>query len=297
MIHCDVRGSEAYCGTQCHINIHEQGGAAQVAGVTLCTFPNNPDGTFDLKQVSACIRDPNNVHEPLSKLLLVENTLNGKVLPMDWIAEASTLAKNHDLRMHLDGARFWNAVTASGVSPHELASHFDSVTFCLSKGLGAPVGSLLCGSKTFINKARRIRKVIGGGMRQVGVLAAAGLVALEEIVPMLAQDHKRAWRLAKEINEVGEKKGFSVDMATMHTNIVFLHIREDVALAKEFLTRLEKVEIEDREEERFIVRGFALGGNTARLVLHHQISDELLDGAVRKIRKVISEYSNLECTN
>lgn len=187
--HCDVRGSEVYCGNESHVFLHEQGGSAQIAGATLCLLPNNADGTFDLKSLVSAIRT-DRIHEPISKLIIVENTINGKVVPQSWIKELMMIAKKHNLKMHLDGARLWNASVASKISAKELVAPFDSVTFCLSKGLGAPVGSVLCGSKSFIADARRRRKVLGGAMRQVGVIAAAGLVALEQTVPRLVHDHK-----------------------------------------------------------------------------------------------------------
>ncbi|XP_043685678.1 probable low-specificity L-threonine aldolase 2 isoform X1 [Vespula pensylvanica] len=284
MTHCDVRGSEAYCGEESHTILHEQGGAAQLGGVTLCPLPNNPDGSFDLALLRNKLRN-DRLHEPISKLVIVENTINGKIVPQDWIIELAGLAKSCDLKLHLDGARIWNVVTASNVSAKDLVSVFDSVTFCLSKGLGAPIGSLLCGNKCFIKKARRIRKVLGGGMRQVGIIAAAGLVALEEIVPLLKEDHKRAALIARAINDLNSET-FTVDEKTVQTNIVFVNIRSKFITSVNFAERLLQVQ-EDVEDDRIMIKCLPLTRTTVRFVLYHEITDTMLEAVIRKITYVI----------
>lgn len=233
MVHCDVRGSEAYCGDLAHCLLYEQAGSAQIAGVNLRTLKNNNNGTFDLQELELKLRR-NRDHEPISKLVLVENTLNGKIVPQNWINELVLFCKKHNLKLHMDGARLWNASIASKIAAKDIVSGFDSVTFCLSKGLGAPVGSLLCGTKKFIENARRIRKVLGGGMRQVGILAAAGLVALEHI-PNLANDHKRAFTLASAIHNI-QSSVFLVDLTTVQTNMVFMEVDSNIVHAKNSLT-------------------------------------------------------------
>ncbi|KAI4495507.1 hypothetical protein M0802_008721 [Mischocyttarus mexicanus] len=289
MVHCDERGSEAYCGEESHMILHEQGGAAQLAGVTLYPLPNNPDGSFNLSLLQEKFRT-DRLHEPISKLIIVENTINGKVVPQDWIIELAKLAKSRNLKLHLDGARIWNAAVASNVSVEELASVFDSVTFCLSKGLGAPVGSLLCGNVSFIRKARRIRKVLGGGMRQVGILAAAGLVALEEIVPLLKEDHKKAALIAKAINDLNSK-AFTVDEKSVQTNIVFVNIRSKYFTSKNFVERLVQVE-DDKEDNQVIIKCLPLTSTTVRFVVYHEITETMLNAAIRKIRYVINSMED-----
>lgn len=288
--HCNVRGSEAYCGNESHVFLHEQGASAQIAGVSLCTLPNNDDGTFDVKKLESMIRT-DRIHEPISKLVLVENTINGKIIPQLWVKELMTVVKKHDLRTHLDGARLWNASVASGISAKELAAPFDSVTFCLSKGLGAPVGSVLCGSRSFIADARRRRKVLGGAMRQVGVIAAAGLVALKETVPQLAEDHRRASAIAQAIVKLNSKI-FSVNMKTVHTNIIFINVNSERGVsAVTFKERLHQVNDSD-EDDRIIIRCLALTETLVRMVLHYDIDDSMMDAAIRKLRYVIKQLDS-----
>ncbi|XP_058796604.1 uncharacterized protein LOC131667277 [Phymastichus coffea] len=285
--HCDVRGSEAYCGEDSHIVLHEQGGAAQIGGVTVCPLPNNVDGTFDLRKLENKIK-ADRQHEPISKLVAVENTINGKVVPQKWIDELAELAKKHHLKMHMDGARLWNASVASGLLASKIVEKFDSATFCLSK-LGAPVGSVLCGNREFIAKARRVRKVLGGGMRQVGILAAAGIVALDEIVPLLRDDHRRAFQIAKTINDMNCNT-FNVDLQTTHTNMVLIKVTSnDNYTALDFVNRLQTVK-EDVDDDRVVVRGLTLTPELARLVWYYEITDEMTDAAERKIKYVIREY-------
>ncbi|XP_012221699.1 uncharacterized protein [Linepithema humile] len=287
MNHCNIRGSEAYCGEESHVFLHEQGGAAQVAGVTLCMLPNNEDGTFDLKKLESAIRT-DRIHEPISKLVLVENTISGRIVPQSWIEELTAVAKKHDLKMHLDGARLWNASVASKISAKDLVASFDSVTFCLSKGLGAPVGSVLCGSKSFIADARRRRKVLGGAMRQVGVIAAAGLVALEETVPQLLEDHRRALAIARAINQLNSKI-FQVNMKTVQTNMIFVNLNTESGIsAVTLMKRLHQVDDFD-ENDRTIVRCIALTEKLLRIVLHYDIDDSMVNAAICKLKYVIKQ--------
>lgn len=267
--------------------LHEQGGSAQIAGATLCLLPNNADGTFDLKSLVSAIRT-DRIHEPISKLIIVENTINGKVVPQSWIKELMMIAKKHNLKMHLDGARLWNASVASKISAKELVAPFDSVTFCLSKGLGAPVGSVLCGSKSFIADARRRRKVLGGAMRQVGVIAAAGLVALEQTVPRLVHDHKKALIIAEAINQLNSKI-FSVDLKTVHTNMIFVNVNiNSGASAQILMKRLHQVN-DSNEDDKIIIRCLALTERMLRMVLYYDIDDSMVIAAIRKLRYVIKQ--------
>ncbi len=190
MAHCE-RGDEYLCGQQAHNYKYEAGGAAVLGSIQPQPIENNPDGTLDFKKLAAAIK-PDDSHFARTKLLSLENTINGKVLPMSYLAEAREFVNQHGLQMHLDGARVYNAAVALDVHIKEIAQYFDSMTICLSKGLGAPIGSLLLGSKEYIAKARRLRKMVGGGMRQAGILAAAGKMALTENVAQLKADHDNA---------------------------------------------------------------------------------------------------------
>ncbi|XP_077272622.1 uncharacterized protein LOC143903100 [Temnothorax americanus] len=287
MNHCDVRGSEIYCGNESHVFLHEQGGAAQIAGASICPLFNYDDGTFDLKSLESAIR-VDRLHEPISKLVIVENTINGKAVPQSWVEKLAMVAKKHNLRMHLDGARLWNASAASKISAKDLAAPFDSVTFCLSKGLGAPVGSVLCGSESFIANARRRRKVLGGAMRQVGVIAAAGLVALEQTVPRLVEDHRKAFIIAEAIDQL-DTKIFSVDLKTTHTNMIFINVNTDSGVSAEtFMKRLHQVN-DFNDDDKIIIRCLALTERLVRMVLHYDIDDSMVAAAIRKLRYVIKE--------
>lgn len=293
MNHCDVRGSEVYLGKESHVFNHEQGGAAQIAGASLYNLPNNHDGTFDLKMLESAIRK-DKLHEPVSKLIIVENTINGKIVPQQWIDELATIARKYELKMHLDGARFWNASIASKISAKDLAAPFDSVSFCLSKGLGAPIGSMLCGSKSFIADARRRRKALGSAMRQVGVIAAAGLVALEEMVLRLEDDHRRALAIARAIDQLNSKI-ITVDMNTVQTNMVFLNVNSDYISAVTFMQRLHRVE-DTHEDDKIIIRCQALTEKSIRMVLYCDINDSLVNLAIRKLTYVIKQLDSQICS-
>ena len=193
LTHCG-RGDEAILGDQCHTFVYEVGGIAALGGVHPHPVPNQPDGTLRLEDIERAIRS-DNVHFPRSRLICLENTHNqcgGRVLRPGYMAEVVDLAHRRGLKVHLDGARVFNAAVALGVDVRELTAGMDSVSFCLSKGLSGPVGSLVCGPKEFVGQARRVRKMLGGGMRQCGVIAAAGIVALEQMVDRLAEDHALA---------------------------------------------------------------------------------------------------------
>jgi threonine aldolase len=229
MAHCG-RGDEMILGAEAHIFYYEQGGSAALGGVHSRTLPNRADGTLDLAQVEAAVRE-DNAHYPVSRLLALENTQNrcgGRVLTPEYMAAAADLAHAHGLRLHVDGARIWNAAVALGVPPARLLRGADSVSACLSKGLSAPVGSVVAGNREFVARARRLRKAVGGGMRQAGVIAAAGIVALNEMVDRLAEDHANAQRLARGLATLD---GVSVDPAAVQTNLVYFHLDRPIAAA------------------------------------------------------------------
>ena len=255
MSHCE-RGDEYIVGQQAHTYKYEGGGAAVLGSIQPQPLDLEPDGTLDLDRVAAAIK-PDDSHFAVTRLLCLENTQGGKVLPLDYLARARGFARERALGLHLDGARVFNAAVKQRVPVREIAQHFDTVSVCLSKGLGAPVGSVLCGSRDHIVKARRWRKVLGGGMRQAGVLAAAGLYALEHHVDRLAEDHANASALAEGLRQV---PGLRVDPAAVQTNMVFISLAPD---------RAERLRASLRS------RGILLGaGSNIRLVTHLDVTAE-----------------------
>ena len=219
MTHC-ARGDEYIVGQQAHTYKYEGGGAAVLGSIQPQPLDFEIDGTLNLARVEEVIK-PDDFHFAKTRLLCLENTQAGKALPIDYLQSAADFARQRRLTLHLDGARIFNASVKLGVHVSALTQHFDSVSVCLSKGLGAPVGSVICGSRDFIKEARRWRKVTGGGMRQAGILAAAGLYALANHVKRLEDDHHNAELLAKELQEFEELR---VEMETMQTNMVFIDI-------------------------------------------------------------------------
>lgn len=261
MSHCE-RGDEYVVGQQAHTYKYEGGGAAVLGSIQPQPIDNEPDGTLDLQRVAAAIK-PDDSHFAKTRLLALENTIGGKVLPMAYLADAESLARSRGLGMHLDGARLFNAVVKLGVPVKDVVRHFDTVSVCLSKGLGAPVGSVLAGPAANIVRARRWRKVLGGGMRQAGVMAAAGLYALDHHVERLAEDHGNARLLAESLAVI---PGVAVDPSAVQTNMVFMSIPASLHAA--FKDHLAK-------------RGMMVStGPTIRLVTHLDVTrDDMLSFA------------------
>jgi len=226
MAHCG-RGDEYIVGQQAHTYKYEGGGAAVLGSIQPQPLEVQADGSLDLAQVVAAIK-PDDFHFARTRLLALENTMQGKVLPVEYLAAASRLPREHGLALHLDGARLYNAAVKLGVDASDITRHFDSVSVCLSKGLGAPVGSVLCGTAELIGKARRLRKMVGGGMRQAGQLAAAGLYALDHQVERLADDHANAQFLAEGLRAAG------YEVEPVQTNMVYVQIDERAEALKAF---------------------------------------------------------------
>lgn len=221
------RGDEAIVGQDAHTFLWEAGGMAVLGGIVPHPLPTDASGRMDLADVQAAIRS-DNPHLPHSRLILVENSYGdrgGYPISPDYFAAINAIARQHGLVIHMDGARLFNAAVALGVDASQITKHVDSVSFCLSKGLCAPVGSVLCGTADFIHQARRIRKVVGGGMRQAGVLAAAGIVALNEMIDRLGEDHAHAQRLAQGLAQI---PGIVIDPESVKTNIVFFALADEV---------------------------------------------------------------------
>ena len=219
MTHCG-RGDEYLVGQQAHTYLFEGGGGATLGGLQPQPIDQEPDGTLDLEKLAALIK-PDDYHYARTRLLCLENTTWGKVLPQDYLATAKSFANEHGLALHLDGARIFNAAVAQGISAAEVAAPFDSVSACLSKGLGCPVGSVLAGPVDFVKEAKRWRKMLGGGMRQSGILAAAGIHALQHHVDRLTDDHANARLLAEGLAAID-----GIEVAPVQTNMVFADVGE-----------------------------------------------------------------------
>jgi threonine aldolase len=276
LAHCQ-RGDEVIVGHRSHTFLYEAGGISALGGVHSCQLLNRPDGTLDLDDICEAIR-PDDPHDPITRLICLENTHNrcgGVALAPAYTRAVGDLAHARGLALHLDGARLFNAAAALNVPARELVEPVDSVTFCLSKGLSAPVGSILCGSKSFIARALRIRKQLGGGMRQAGVLAAAGIVALETMVGRLGEDHRRARQLAEGLAQI---PGLVLDPGSPHTNMIFLSLDPGVPLDAEEVFR--------RLKELGILVG-ATGQRHFRLVTHVWIDDAGIEKALAAFRQVL----------
>ena len=276
MAWCSNRGSEVILGDQSHMHIYEQANLAQMGGISPRSVANSVDGTLDLDLLAHGIR-ATNIHFPTTEMIALENTHNlcgGRVLSAAYMESVGSLAKRAGVPLHLDGARLWNAAAASKTSVASLTAHVDSVSACLSKGLGAPAGSMLVGPATFIAKARRIRKALGGGMRQVGVLAAAGLQALDDFdLGILDADHRKARNIAQGISEIS---GLRVD--PVETNIVLVHMDDPLVQATVFAAKLQEQG----------VKVLPRGAHSMRMVTHRDFSEEDVPAVVAAFRSVSS---------
>ncbi|KAL2644803.1 hypothetical protein R1flu_012390 [Riccia fluitans] len=275
LVHCEVRGSEVILGSESHIHYYEQGGISTLGGVYSHVIPNERDGTMDIRKVEAAIR-PDDDHFASTRLICIENTHNrcgGRCISVEYTDRIGELAKSYNLKFHIDGARIFNAAVALGVSVERLCRAADSVSICLSKGLGAPVGSVLVGSQAFITKAKRLRKALGGGMRQLGVLCAPGLVCLDYMVQRLDCDHRNARLLAEGLNRI---RGLRVDLNSVDTNIVFIEISSESSLGIEEISEALK---------RKGILVMTMDRTRIRLVTHYQITED----DARRVRTCFKE--------
>jgi threonine aldolase len=276
LTHCG-RGDEVILGDQCHTFCYEAGGTAALGGVHPMPVRTTPDGRLPLESIEAAIRG-DNVHFPTTRLICLENTHNrcgGAVLDEAYTRAVGELAHRHGLKLHLDGARIFNAAAALEVEARRLAGPADSVTFCLSKALCAPVGSLLCGERTFIAHARRIRKQLGGAMRQAGVLAAAGIVALETMVDRLAEDHRRARALAQGLGAI---PGITLENDAPASNMVYIRLAPDAPL--------DEAGLQQALAQQAIKIG-PVGPGRIRFVLHYWVDDDGVARTVEAIRRAM----------
>lgn len=289
-----ARGQEAIAGAQAHVVIDEAASHAVVVGASVRTLTERPDGTLDPDEIRAAFRDPTDPHEPITGLVTIENTnahTMGQPLTPAYTAEVARIAHERGVPLHIDGARFWNAVVALGVSPTDLAGPADSVSFCLSKGLACPIGSVVVGTADFIWRARRARKLLGGGMRQVGVIAAPGLIALRDgpagMIERLADDHANARRLADALTEfpgivsagdVAQPEPGPLDPGRVRTNFVVFRVERDRGA---FLTALE---------DRGVLMGPYPHGQV-RAVTHYGIGAADIDTTVAAVRGALAATS------
>jgi threonine aldolase len=278
LAHCG-RGDEAIMGDCAHTFLYEAGGISALGGVHPHTIPNQSDGTMLLEDIRHAVR-ANDSHFPKSKLLLLENTQNkcgGLAISRDYMLKAASVARDAGLTIHLDGARIFNAAVDQDLPVSKLVDMVDSVTFCLSKGLCAPVGSVLCGKNDFIEQAHRIRKQLGGGMRQAGVLAAAGIIALQEMVDRLAEDHEHAKQLAEGLSSIPEIR---LDKGSPNTNMVYIEL--DSALGVDAETFSEGL------RNLGVLAGIT-GPRHFRLVCHYWILGTDIEKIIDAFRKLIVE--------
>jgi len=275
LAHCQ-RGDEVMLGDKSHTFLYEAGGISALGGIHSRQLTNQADGSLLLSDLEAGLRGPDS-HFPPSRLICLENTHNrcgGTYQAPDYFRQVGEFAHAHGLKVHLDGARIFNSSVAQGVDVKAFTQHVDSLTFCLSKGLAAPVGSLICGTRDFIQQAHRSRKILGGGMRQAGILAAAGIVALEGMVERLGEDHARARELAERL---GKMRGLVIDNGGPATNMIFLSLADSVPLsAKEAAEQLKA---------RGVLVG-VVGERQFRLVLHYEVDDAGVEQAAAAFAEV-----------
>jgi len=276
LTHCG-RGHEVIVGHHSHIYLNEVGGLAALVGAQAAVVKNQPDGTLAISDIEAAIREEDQ-HHPRTRLICLENTQNicgGVPLSADYTQQVAELARDYGLKLHLDGARLFNAAVAQGVAASALAGPCDSVMFCLSKGLGAPVGSVLCGSREFITEAHRNRKMVGGGMRQVGVLAAAGLVAFDSMIERLEDDHANAKRLAAGLRDLP-----GLQMDEPHTNMIYFKLNPTAKVTPRAL-------IDHAKQAGILIDGSYTTGHF-RLVTHYWVSPVDVEKTVNVFRQVLA---------
>ncbi|XP_040293391.1 probable low-specificity L-threonine aldolase 2 [Bufo bufo] len=289
MVHCRVRGSEVLVGDESHMVFYEQGSVAQVAGVLPRAVRTLKDGRLDLKDMESKIQHSYpDVHYAQTRLICLENSHNrmgGRVLPLSYMKEVRELADRYRLKIHMDGARLFNAAEALGVEPAEIVRFCDSVTMCLSKGLGAPVGSLIGGKAEFIAEARRAKKMLGGGMRQAGVLAAAGLVALKRAKENVKLDQQNAKMFAKAVQELACPI-CTTDPAVVDSNMVLLTVTAPLS-GQDLCDQLSAGD----QQAGVVVKALAFSPEIVRLVWHRDVSTEDTLRALEKLKWVLEKYN------
>lgn len=288
------------CGDNSHMFKYEQGNVAQFGGIHSLQIPNEPDGTFSLEHLKQLFRT-DDIHYPITKLVCVENTHNrcgGRILPLEWLDNLVKICQQHNIPIHMDGARIFNAVVASGNPISRIVRDMDSISICLSKGLGAPGGSVIVGTRQFIEQARRMRKALGGGIRQNGILSAGGLYCLDNMITRLKDDHENATLIAEIVNSSKLAGGkVRVDTARLQTNILVLELLTGYPV-QDFIAKLnavgenEKDEREHCEGKTISIKCFPWSATSMRLVTHCDITREMARAAALKICYAASKLSD-----
>ena len=278
LTHCN-RGDEVILGNKSHIFFYEAGGISAFGGVHSHQINNNDDGTININDIVSAIRKKGDDHFPKTKLICLENTHNacyGSPINTDFFNEVKNIAKKHNIPIHLDGARIFNAAIALNKSVDELTKDCDSVSCCLSKGLSAPVGSVILGNKNFISKAKSLRKALGGGMRQAGLIASAGIFSLDHMINRIKDDHSNAKILADKLNLI---KNIEINLNQVHTNIIFIYNRDKTLSNQDMLLSLEKnnIKIDYKGNSKF------------RLVTHSSFKKEDINTVIKVFRKIFKD--------
>lgn len=278
LTHCN-RGDEVILGNKSHIFFYEAGGISAFGGVHSHQINNNDDGTININDIENAIRKKGDDHFPKTKLICLENTHNacyGSPINTDFFSEVKNIAKKHNIPIHLDGARIFNAAIALNKSVDELTKDCDSVSCCLSKGLSAPVGSVILGSKNFISKAKSLRKALGGGMRQAGLIASAGIFSLDHMINRIIDDHSNAKILASKLNLI---KNLEINLNQVQTNIIFIYNRDKTLSNQDLLLSLEKnnIKIDYKGNSKF------------RLVTHSGFRKEDINAVIKIFRKIFKD--------
>ena len=278
LTHCN-RGDEVILGNKSHIFFYEAGGISAFGGVHSHQINNNDDGTININDIVSAIRKKGDDHFPKTKLICLENTHNacyGSPINTDFFNEVKNIANKHNIPIHLDGARIFNAAIALNKSVDELTKDCDSVSCCLSKGLSAPVGSVILGSKNFISKAKSLRKALGGGMRQAGLIASAGIFSLDHMINRIIDDHSNAKILASKLNII---KNLEINLNQVHTNIIFIYNRDKTLSNQDLLLSLEKnnIKIDYKGNRKF------------RLVTHHGFQKSNIETVINTINNILRD--------
>ena len=278
LTHCN-RGDEVILGNKSHIFFYEAGGISAFGGVHSHQINNNDDGTININDIENAIRKKGDDHFPKTKLICLENTHNacyGSPINTDFFSEVKNIAKKHNIPIHLDGARIFNAAIALNKSVDKLTKDCDSVSCCLSKGLSAPVGSVILGSKNFISKAKSLRKALGGGMRQAGLIASAGIFSLDHMINRIIDDHSNAKILASKLNLI---KNLEINLNQVQTNIIFIYNRDKTLSNQDLLLSLEKnnIKIDYKGNSKF------------RLVTHSGFRKEDINAVIKIFRKIFKD--------
>ena len=276
LVHCE-RGTEVIVGDQSHTFLYENGGISSYGGIHSMQIKNDYDGTMNLELVKNAIRT-NDIHFPITSLICIENTHNkchGFPLALDYINSICDIAHNNNINLHMDGARLFNACTALKEDPKTILKQVDSVTFCLSKGLASPIGSIICGTELFIQKARRIRKSLGGGMRQTGIISSCGIVSLNTMIGRLEEDHKNAEYLANALSTID---GIHINTDYVKTNIIYFNYNHPNIDLSELILKMKSHGILFN----------TYNGNHSRLVLHHGVSKNDIENVIDVFNKLLS---------